>query len=439
MELQMLITILLIEVIISFILFKNDLIAPAFIFSIVFLIAALNVKSNEDYWKVKINSTTVTIIGGGVAFFILGCLIVQMFRIGTKLIANTQENRMVEFRSINIDNNFLILFMVYYVIIDVLMIYFIRSIAIQYGGGGSLFDLIGYYNKLSKENSVSLPLLLNQFIAICIWMGYVWLYILINNYFTDKKINKKVLVLFIMTCICSLITGSRGDLIAMIVCGIIMYVMMVRKKNQDKIFKIPLKALIIVITLVLLFLVLFQKVGDFLGRDAYLYDSHEYLSIYVGGPLLNLNNCIARGLEKADVWGQETFIALNNMIGNFIGNANLQYGSTRTFYGANYHNTGNVCTTFYDYYFDFGVVGCFMIAFLTGIFVQFIYNKARKTMAKTSGISISVMFFSYILFLTARSFFANSLIHFVFGLQIIKMLFIWMLAKMFLEKIRIKI
>ena len=194
MELQMLITILLIEVIISFILFKNDLIAPAFIFSIVFLIAALNVKSNEDYWKVKINSTTVTIIGGGVAFFILGCLIVQMFRIGTKLIANTQENRMVEFRSINIDNNFLILFMVYYVIIDVLMIYFIRSIAIQYVGGGSLFDLIGYYNKLSKENSVSLPLLLNQFIAICIWMGYVWLYILINNYFTDKKINKKVLV-----------------------------------------------------------------------------------------------------------------------------------------------------------------------------------------------------------------------------------------------------
>lgn len=438
MLLNVLIVILFIEVIVCLMLSKGDIISPSFLFSFVFFIAAINLKANEEYWQVNIIRTTVVIVCGGVACFTLGCMITNIFfhgkRYENNIVQETEKGRLININNILID-----MIYIYYIIVAILMVMAVRNISLANGGSGSIFNLIGYYNKLSKDQGYSLPLILNQFVAVCVYMGYVWAYILVNNYLCNKKINFRIVGLFILTCICSMITGSRGDLVALSFSVLIMYVVMVKNKNRNKIIKIPIKAIIFGLVIVALFVLFFQRLGIFLGRDAYLYKSNEYLSIYIGGPLLNLNNCITRGLKEATVWGQETFIYFNHILGSVFNIESLQYRSNRVYYWANYHNTGNVCTTFYDYYFDFGIAGCMIIPFLTGIFIQKLYLIAKYKVFKTSGIGVSLIIYSYLLFMTVRSFFANSLIPFLCSPQIFKILIVCMLAELMLERIKIKI
>ena len=439
MLIQMLIVIFLIETIVGFIIFKNDFIAPAFIFSAVFLVAAINMKLNEEYWKITIIRTTVIAVAGGVAFFILGCLVANILNWGKQIVKGTERIKVSEFKSISINQNFLLLFIVFNIFVEIFMLYFIRGIAIENGGGGSIFNLIGYYNDLAKRSSVySLPMILNQCIAVCIYMGYIWAYILVNNYIAEKKVNKTMLLLIVLSCLCGTISGSRGDLITLVISMVVMYILMIRKKNKNKIIKIPIKAVILIVCIVGIILFSFRWAGIFLGRDASLYQFNEYLSIYIGGPLLNLNNCIRKGMGEPSVWGQETFIGLNHIIGKITGNSELMYyTSSRTYYQANFHNTGNVCTIFYDFYHDFGITGCFVLAFLAGLLVQIIYNQAKRRLFQSSGICLSVCIYAMVLFLIARSFFANALFTFIFSLQTIRLLLIWIMAKIFLERIKI--
>lgn len=440
MLLNMLVTILFLEVIISFILFKSDFISPGFIFAVVFFIAAVNLTFNVEYWRIVIVENTLWVVAGGVGMFIIGCLIVNAMNVLGKTLTNKKTETISEMRMVEVDKNFTILIILFYIFVEVVMLFFVRKIALEHGGGGSILGLIGYYNNLAKSSSIySMPTILNQFIAVCIYMGYVWAYILVNNFVITKKINIRIAVLLGLSCLCGMISGSRGDAIMLLCAMAIMYVFAIRKRNRNKIMKIPVKSLILVCIVVYIILMTFQNLGTLLGRDAYIYQSNEYISIYVGGPLLNLNNCIRRGLTEPIVWGQETFRELNNFIGGITHNISVPLTSSRIYYQANRHNTGNVCTTFYDFYYDFGVKGCLILAFIMGVFSQLVYNKARKSSLRKSGISFAVIFCSMVLFMVARSFFANSLVSFMGSFQLIKVLLIWAVSIRYIEKIKIKI
>ena len=54
MNLYLLIIILMIELFVSFLLFRQDIISPAFIFSATFLVSAINLLMNVKYWNVHL-------------------------------------------------------------------------------------------------------------------------------------------------------------------------------------------------------------------------------------------------------------------------------------------------------------------------------------------------------------------------------------------------
>ena len=244
MLLNTLITILFIEVIVSLILFKGDIISPAFIFSVGFLLAAIILHYNIDYWKVNISRTTVNLVCGGVGAFIIGSFIVSTSALGINILKNKKSVQTTEIKPIILNKNFMMLMIIFYVVVEGLMLLSIRNIALQNGGGGSIFSLIGYYNNLAKgarASEVQLSVLLNQGIIVCIYLGFIWAYILINNFLYEKKIGKYVTILFLLSCLCGMISGSRGDSLMLTFCAVVMYIILVRKKNNKKLIKVPFK------------------------------------------------------------------------------------------------------------------------------------------------------------------------------------------------------
>lgn len=443
MLLNTLITILFIEVIVSLILFKGDIISPAFIFSVGFLLAAIILHYNIDYWKVNISRTTVNLVCGGVGAFIIGSFIVSTSALGINILKNKKSVQTTEIKPIILNKNFMMLMIIFYVVVEGLMLLSIRNIALQNGGGGSIFSLIGYYNNLAKgarASEVQLSVLLNQGIIVCIYLGFIWAYILINNFLYEKKIGKYVTILFLLSCLCGMISGSRGDSLMLTFCAVVMYIILVRKKNNKKLIKVPFKSIVIGTVIAILIIVTFQKIAVMLGRDAALYQANEYLSIYTGGPLLNLNNCIIRGMDKPLYWGQETFMYMVKLVGSITNNKGMQeYLTSRVYYQANYHNTGNVCTIFYELFYDFGLKGSLILSFIMGLVSQMLYVRVKNNVKLGNGLNFSIIMFSYILFLVFRSFFANSFLNVIASLSFVKIIIIWLVATKLFEKIKITV
>jgi len=427
--LSVLVVCLIFEFLMAIFLFKADVLAPAVVFSFVFVISSLDLMLMSDYWNVTIQSVTLWIIVIGVLSFIIGSYLAKNVRfirisVGGLSLVNYQEN----FRISRSFLNFMIA--VYILFIGISMLYVIRSRGVSSAITG-LFS--SYVTALGDDTELELPVFLSLPSKFLLLGGYIWGYFLVNNWIINHKLEVRYIILFVLTLVMSVSNGKRGELVALVI-TLVIYILFALKKNRSK--KLSKKVYFTLFLILIAVALSFQSIATMMGRDSDLFEPLEYFSIYLGAPILNLNTSILRAGFKHPIFLSETFHSLYTAIGENFGIDPFIYTTDRIFWSSpNGKRVGNVATTFYDFYHDGAFMGVIALSFIMGFIVQSLYNGLKHEKFKNG--MFATMVYSYMLWMVGRSFFANSFFDW-FTLSTIFTLLIWWLYTVTIPKIGLR-
>ena len=126
MILSVLVACLIFEFLLAIFIFKGDVLAPAIVFSFVFLMSALDLMLMSVYWNVNLQPITLWIIVVGVLSFIAGTVISRIcpkvrIKAGSAYILKYEENYQVSKGFLNL------MIFVYILFIAISMLYVIKS------------------------------------------------------------------------------------------------------------------------------------------------------------------------------------------------------------------------------------------------------------------------------------------------------------------------
>lgn len=427
MFLQVILLCTILEFLFALYLFKGDILSPAIAFNGIFVLAAMDLLLMQNYWDVKINSTTLTVILLGTISFTITSWIVNntrmpILKINGVSIGSYEDN-------CNISNRFLLFAIVIYVVTILgSIVYVIRNKGLSVALSTLLLN---YTKSITAGEKLDLPAILSISSTFCSTAGYVWGYLLSQNWVITRKINIKLLLLFALSCLMGISTGKRGELIALVASFVVCLIISL-KKNYSR--NLSRKLYMTIGSLIILVGLSFQGIATMMGRDSDLFSPFEYFSIYLGAPILNLNTSIEMNGFRHPVFLSETFHSLYRSVGENFGIDKFIYSTDRIFFSSpNGKRVGNVATVFFDFYHDGGFLGVIVLSAIMAIIAQSIYKKIKKGYYKNR--MYWTIVYSYIFWLIVRSFFANSLFDW-FTLSSIYTLSLWWTYSIVIPKIK---
>ena len=223
------------------------------------------------------------------------------------------------------------------------------------------------------------------------------MYIIVYNYFTNKKKYSILWVSIIISIIQMLLTGGRLSVIALFLSGCLYYFLFYYKYYNRR-FLIDRKFLIKLFILLICGALGFYYTKVIVGRgvDVSITDIIPYLSMYVGGPIQLLDMFLQNPIEATDIFGKEVFATLNFQLFRFgildiepyIIHLEFRNSETGVF-------LGNIYTAYRSYIYDFGFIGISVLPIIFSILVNYIYYKVIYK-SSLSKISLILIFFSMI-------------------------------------------
>lgn len=394
----------------SFILNKKDIISPSVTFCASFCFSCIWAAIYAKKWELELHSNTFFVIVGGVIEFVIISFFIQcMFSFFAK---KSEAYQKVKLKKIEINSFKKISFLVFCILTFIYTIYAIVKVTDgNFGNIGAALDKYNSMLKFSKE-PVVLPKVLNLFRYSIKGAGYWFIYVIINNYLVDKKIDFLSILIVIMSMACELATGSRGGAMNMGFAFVAIFFTLLNKKNNF-VKSINFKTIILIVLIGSISLITFQTVGTLLGRKASSSSSvvamktTDYLAVYCGAEIKNLDMFLQEEhIKNNTIWGSQTFVSVIRWLGPRFGVKNYYYALDLPFRKVNGFSLGNVCTTFYPYIYDFGYFGEVVLVGGMAIIVQCIYEICKRKKFKNVPL-ISVLMYGYIYSSIILSFFSN--------------------------------
>lgn len=399
---------------VSFLLNRKDILSPSFIFCTSFVFSCIWAVLYSNQWELKLHLNTFMVIIVGVVTFIFTSFVLKFFFDGTK--GNEYINEKIELKKIQL-NKWIKVICIAYCVFTI----FYTLNAIKNAVNGSWINIVDAINTYRKGNlfldkKITLPRMVYYTRVLANTLAYWFVYIIINNYLIDKKIDLLSAVIVFLCIISGITTGSRGDAINLILATISISFLLSRRKRGF--FKaIRFKSIIKIIIVGVFFLTIFQKTAILLGRSA-KYDHMYYLAIYCGAQIKNLdiflqeNEKIIRTSHNS--WGDQTFINAKKWLSPKLGIEDTKYEFDLPFRSVNGMNLGNVYTTFYPYIYDFGYKGLIILVALMAIIVQSVYEicKRRKINKK---VDVYIIVYSQMFSLLVTAFFSNKFYEEIFN------------------------
>lgn len=408
---------------------SNDILFPAFVFAFVFVAAELNLLTNVQNLKVSLGFDTTSIIVGGIMCFTIGSILAGKrsfslikFKTHKSRVIDISKKKAIAVLAFNI-------FAICYILREVYNMTVERA-----GYSGSVLGALGIYAEVSKFQNIDMKVSIFSTLltALCEAEGYVFGYILSSKLVNKEKISLLEMLCFLTVFLSTFCQGSRGG-IWMIISSCIVYIILYRKKMGVK--KIGFKLVGKVLFVFLLGLIAFQVIGVMTGKF-WNVSFYEYLSVYLGDPIINLDIIVKKGIQRTPIWGYQSFGALVAKFYSMFGLAIPYYPSWGFQHSINGHNLGNVYTIFASLIADFGVWGMYCSLVIIGYVSSLIYNIARHA-SKT--ISVSVIFYGYILTNIGFSFFSNKFCENVSVYHLYVFLFVSLFAYWFTSADKVKI
>lgn len=417
---------------INYVVFNKDYAAPSVIFCAVFFVSAVNCTVNLVKWETDISFKTLFVVLLGVLSFSIFSMLMHTRRFSIKWSQKKNffnlETEPVYYKC---SKSFCIFWLMLQVIVSMLIIQQVVNLTAMFGTNGSIASSISMYQYLDKFTTLDLrfPTVLAYIFIFTSTSGYVWGYILAYNLCYFKKIDILILLNFIMSCVTGMLTGSRGNSLQMFLAVIVMFLIFFQRnvKSTSKKFKTLLKIIIILAILLLTF----EATAGLMGRDNSLYIS-DYLSVYVGAPIKNLDLFLEEGREIEKHWGSDTFQTQFEWLGTKLGwNINRRAINVEMTY-INGYNLGNVYTTFKDFYNDFSYCGVVICTGIMATILQYLYDRLKNkklTQGSKMKLHLDLMIYAYLLVAMAFSFFSNKFYESFTITFIEKVFFWWLLSK----------
>ncbi|WP_236892285.1 O-antigen polymerase [Clostridium beijerinckii] len=413
--------------IVNYILVNRDICAPSSLFCLSFLVCSFFTTLFSKKWGVNLEVKTYAVIVCGVLVFCITSFFINMiFRPFKYKNTNTTSNSIKRYK--------LIFLLVFQLVSYILIFMNEKQLVMQYGhsNSGSISDIIYGFRALVLDNKADLNPIISLIRRICNTSAYIWGFLISEKLVNKIEYKKNVLILlyinFIVSLLGNMLDGQRGNTIAIILSTTMMaYIMWNRKNNNRK--KIKIKSIIKILILFCMILLVFQGIGTLLGRISYGNTLIDYIGIYIGAEIANLNIVIQSGITTNDLFGRLTFHSIYLMLG--VDTAGVEGIG---FQYSNGYQLGNVYTVFKDYLLDFGYIGYLLPVCFISLFSTIFYLKI-KNRANYKNIDIGLIILSQVLFAVVFSFFSNKFGEIIFSKTYISYIISVILLKIYLYDI----
>ena len=415
--------ILLVLLVFSYFLNRKDIIAPSFIFCLSFVFCVAWAIGYSKIWELDtLHSNTFFVIVGGVSEFIFVGYIVQIFFEQIKSKKYLNENFKIEEIYVNKEIKTICL------LFSILTLYLCLKFVIRAVNGSwkNVAVAVAKFDRINKFSNVNLelPRIVGTLKLIVNAMVYWYVYVLINNYLIQKKVDIVSLLIVIVSSLVTMAVGGRNGVLNIILAFVSIGYLLARKKYNFK-SKMNIKAKVAIILLPITFIMAFPKMAGLLGRPV-KGSSTYYMAIYCGAEIKNLdiylqerNNNI---LNKNEL--SQTFINITRWIAPKIGYKDVKFKLDLPFRYINGVNLGNVYTTFYPFIYDYGYLGVVYLIGLMSIIVQFVYEKSKRVHLSNKP-SIWIIIYGYMFSSIVLSFFSNKFYEQNFNKQLIYAVVFW--------------
>lgn len=386
--------------------FDKDIIAPpvVLVFGYTFSIvcATVNVKN----WGIDLHLNTFFVLVYGTLLFVITGYIVKKWI--EKKYTCYEVNIQRKLTTISINTKYLYVYIAFQILEMIIWVWNIYSVT----------NSIGNYERFSERmvafrewNSYStdwinnyLYVFINQFRQISTLSPYLFLYIIISNYFIKKNdlINKVMICSVLLSIAQMLLTGGRAEVINLFLVLNLYYAVFYKQLN-GKFVNINGKIILKAILLFLLGGIGFYYSKAIVGRgasDISINDVIPYLTLYGGGSIPLLDMFLQNPLPGSDVFGKETFYSLNIQLIR-IGILNiepyiphLEFRQSSTGVGL-----GNIYTAYRSYLYDFGFIGLTLLPVIFSVIVNFWYYKSLHIYSKINFLLIFYSLIFYLIFL----------------------------------------
>lgn len=413
--------------------YKGDVAEPSIFFIIGFTIAVFNGLTNYKEWDFNLSTKTCAVI-------LLGAIVFSAVSYCTKaffkfhVIERNQDKEFTIQEQMIIPNWVYICFFLYTTISLYIVSHQVISITMPYGGDGSITRAIGIYDNLSKFSTEGVGIHgIAQFLYLSVnALSYIWLFlatksIVIKTYHTDIFACINVLVSIPMT----VITGGRNNLIQLGIATLAYYVLFTRQNNNWKGLNLSLRTVIKAVVLAFVALASFKPALSLLGRQPGDSTTYEYLSIYIGAPIKNLDAYLTNSMSPAlsvttSQWGDMTFASTRASFPHIFGGTVLDWLRWQPFQYYGTADLGNVYTTFYAFIFDWGISGALIAIAIIAFISQFCYEKAVYSLQYTqTSIPLSILLYGSISYCCAFCFFSNRWVSSLLNRSMLIYIIIW--------------
>ena len=276
-----------------------------------------------------------------------------------------------------------------------LMYKYVNDFASVYGVGGSFSEKLSFYDTITKFNS-EYKLRMPWYVSIANLIGrsccYIALYVIVRNYVSLKRMNIKLLVAVIVYFISSLM-GGRTEAFRIVTAAIFLWYYFYKRKNGWR--KGSIKIAIRMVVIIILIVVGFSLLRGVLGRTTY--DPVKVVFGYIGAPLKNLDTFLSNPKKSiSGIWGAMTFTKFINWLGIKFHIQPWIYVSDQPFLYFKEFRMGNVYTTYYNFYYDFGFWGCIVLISIIAVYYCYAYRKLKAKTNKKKVVDFQLIIYAYL-------------------------------------------
>ena len=408
---------------------RKDILSPAFLFCVGFAFAICWAAAFSEKWGFNMHSNTFLSISLSMTVFVFTAKITQFIFHKAKINGHSKliEIRIEKWKMlayIGIEIGIMCLSL-----IDVL-------------GSLSSFNIVeigaaitSYRASINNGMHMNTMPGLDTLRTVVLALGYWFIYTIINNFILTKKIRLLQVFIVVIAMLSSLITGGRGDAIYMLLSIPVLYVIL-RNLHTGTFLRINFKIVhrVLIISVLVLILLWYSSIW-IRGQE---FSVMDYLSIYCGAEIMNLDMNLQEAIGPSQIWGGQTFFNLVHWWGPLLGIDTSGYKLYNPYRYAKGYSLGNVGTMLHSFSFDFGYIGMIIMVIITAFWTQLLYENVKTV--RTAGFPrVSVLLYQTVCCMLALSFFSNKLYETVFSQSYALYIFIWWLANLLFCRVRFKV
>lgn len=418
----------------AYIKFDKDIVAPAVVLVAGYTFSIICATANIKAWAIDLHWETVAVLTYGTGLFVVTGYLVKQYM---KKKWNRENGDERELKPIEYNRKYVKYFCVYQILVMFIWVANIYYVTSNMGDFNSFSEMMVAFRKWSSYSTEwmgsKIYFIVNQFLQVSTISMYLIIYVLVYNSFFLKKIDWLLWLGIVLNVVQASLTGARGGMVGSAIFAVCYYFINYFYINQ-KIYVINKRfvAKVIVATVIGAFMFFYGKV--LVGRGTSgtsLSNMIPYLTMYAGGPIQLLDMFLINPIDPSNIWGKETFSALNNFLARFniidvdpyIHHLEFRRATTGAF-------LGNVYTAYRSYIYDFGYAGLTILPIVFSAVVHYVYY--RILWFRRKAIDYLMLFYAFIFpwifFDFARCMFYSSVIS--FG-TLKRFLFLILITKLF--------